>query len=762
MRTSVTSSICWEDHPAEEWLEAYPIGNGRLGAMIFGGIKKERVQMNLDSLWYGGHVDRLNPAAKENLGKVRKLISEGKISQAEELLTLAFSGLPQSQRPFQPLGDLEITYGRRGDQAVSEQAQDYRRELDLEHGLVRESFVLGKGKIEKTYFASWPAKVLVIHIEASAGISFSAILRRRRFYEHSGSWMDRGIFMDGQSGPDGVRFYAGAAAASGECGNVQTIGEHLLGRDCQEVTVIISGETSFYEEDPRKTVQERIKAAMEKGYERLLEEHVEDYQSLYERVNFHLGADDLSEEISLPLHRRMKERPEDLGLAETYFNFCRYLMISGSRPDSLPLNLQGIWCEEMEPAWDSKYTININTEMNYWPAESCNLSSCHQPLFRLIRRVKEMGQRTAREMYGCRGFTAHHNTDIWADTEPQDIYIPASYWVMGGAWLCTHIMNHYRYTKDKDFLKENFSCLEEAVLFFEDFLIEDQGEFVTSPSVSPENTYIMKDGTEGCICAGSTMDVEILNDVFDDYLEAAGILGIASQVTQRAEEMRKRFPKLKIGKHGQIQEWREDYEEKEPGHRHISQLYGLYPSRQISWEKTPALAQAAEKTLARRLAYGGGHTGWSCAWIVCMYARLEDGEKAHQNLMKLFGQSTAPNLMDTHPRKNGCVFQIDGNMGALAGIVEMLVHAEEDQLLLLPALPPAWPEGRIQGIRIMNDGEIDLQWSRGQVQTWEIQAGKEDLELMVKANQTWQKVQIPAGMRKCFTPDVQVKEPGNK
>ncbi len=753
--------IFWEDEPAKDWMEAYPIGNGRQGAMIFGGCSRERVQLNLDSLWYGGHVDRINPEAKENLGHVRQLILEGKIPEAEEKLVYCFSGTPQSQRPYQTLGDLWITYGTPRLRWDPEDASSYWRELDLEKGVVQECFVRTDiGEIRKRYFASWPSRVIVVSMEClppaetaspeekGGGISFSAILQRGRFYERAGKVNGHTIFMDGRSGADGVKFYTAVAAlAEGPQSRVQTAGEHLVVKNCRKVTLLIAGETSFYETDPEAAVKKRLDEAEKLGVEVLLRKHEEDYGTLFGRVRFHLGKKGAGDRLpaSMPLHRRREEHPEDPLLAAAYYQFCRYLMIAGSRPDSLPLNLQGIWNEEIQPAWDSKYTININTEMNYWPAESSNLAECGKPLFDLIRRMAETGRDTARRMYGCRGFMAHHNTDIWADTAPQDIYIPATYWVMGGAWLCTHIMRHYRYMKDDEFLRALYPCLEEAVLFFEDFLIEDGGELVTCPSVSPENTYIMKDGTEGCICAGSTMDVEILTDLFTDYLEASEILAVKSAVSEKAAECLRRFPGLKIGKHGQIQEWREDYEEKEPGHRHISQLYALYPSNQISCDRTPALAQAAAATLERRLLYGGGHTGWSCAWIVCMYAKLEKGEEAYQNLVKLFRQSTAPNLMDTHPRKDGRVFQIDGNMGALAGMTEMLVHAEPGYVKLLPSLPSAWKDGEISGIRIMDGGQISLRWEDGEVSWYAVQAAKEPLCLTLAYAGKREQIEAAAG-----------------
>ena len=701
----MNQEIFWEKEPATEWLSAYPIGNGRQGAMIFGGWEEERVQLNLDSLWYGGHVDRINPDARKNLATVRSLILNGKIKEAETLLQYAFSATPQSQRPYQPLGDLTITW-----HSPATPYTDYRRALSLSRGLVEESFSLAHSNIKKTYLASFPDQVIAIHITSdSEAFSCSMLLTRGRFYEHAGKLDESSIFLSGQAGADGVHFLTGVKAIC-PGGSVCVIGEHLIVEGAKELTLLIAGETSFYEEDPRAAVVARLNRACEKGFGQILDDHLTDYQSLYERVSFHLDGADARD---LPMSERLKNHGDDPRLAESYFQFARYLMISASRPGSLPLNLQGIWNEEMEPAWDSKYTININTEMNYWPADSCNLSECAEPLFSLIQRIRESGTRTASEMYGCRGFTAHHNTDIWADTAPQDIYVPASYWVMSSAWLCTHIMTQYRHTRDKTFLANLFSCLEEAVLFYEDFLIEDRGEFVPCPSVSPENTYRIADQTEGCVCAGCTMDAEILTDLFSDYLEAAQILGISNAITEKAAHMVKHFPALKVGKYGQLMEWREDYDEVEPGHRHISHLYGLYPSHQINWEHTPDLMRAAAATIRRRLEHGGGYTGWSCAWIICMYARLCDGEHAYANIQKLFAESTAPNLMDTHPRRNGCVFQIDGNMGAAAGIAQMLVQSTPERISLLPALPKAWADGSVHGLCLECGGEIAISWKNG-------------------------------------------------
>lgn len=347
-------------------------------------------------------------------------------------------------------------------------------------------------------------------------------------------------------------------------------------------------------------------------------------------------------------------------------------------------------------------------------------------------------------MYGCRGFVAHHNTDLWGDCAPQDIYIPATYWVMGGAWLCTHIWTHYLYTQDTDFLQKMYPVLKDAVLFFHDYLIEVDGKLFTSPSVSPENTYIMPDGVQGHICMGASMDIQILSDLIKGYLEASAVLKIQDEIVDRSKEILRKLPEIKIGKHGQIMEWQEDYEEAEPGHRHISQLYALYPSHQISVDKTPVLAEAAKATLRRRLHYGGGHTGWSCAWNVGLYARLWESEKAVSMLDKLWSQSTFPNLMDTHPRRGGYVFQIDGNLGATAAITEMLVQSSEERTYLLPALPDRWKKGKIAGLTLCGGARLGMEWENGKLTGCRIWS-KRPMELTVIYGEEERVVSLQAG-----------------
>lgn len=692
--------------PAKKWEQALPIGNGRLGAMIYGGIQKECLDLNQDSIWYGGPMERNNPDAREHLEEVRGLLLAGKIPEAEEILRYSFSGTPQSERPYQPLGTLEITYQSSG---CDLQPEQYVRELDLEQALVTEHYQIREQKIRKEYFASCPHGVLAIHIQAEQGtISLDCLLGRKRFYDHAGKLDDTTIYMDGCLGTDGVAWMAAVTAVT-EDGSVSVRGEHLIVRESSELTLYLACETSFYQNDWTRTLKERLCQAKKAGYKDIRKQHIKDYRGLYARVALNLPEDEF---------------------AVRYFQYGRYLLISSSRPGSLPANLQGIWNDSMEPSWDSKYTININTEMNYWPAELCGLSECHLPLFEHLLKMWPKGKETARRMYGCRGFVAHHNTDIWGDCAPQDIYIPATYWVMGAAWLSTHIWTHYSYTRDKDFLERLYPVLEDAVLFFHDYLIEVDGMLMTCPSVSPENTYILPDGVQGCMGAGSTMDNEILRDLMEGYLKASEELGRQGEEVEKTREIIKRLPPLRIGKHGQIMEWREDYEEMEPGHRHISQLYALHPSHQITVDRTPRLAEAARSTLERRLSYGGGHTGWSCAWIVNFYARLGDGEKAYENLKKLWSNSTFPNLMDTHPRGDGYVFQIDGNLGATAAIAEMLVQSDEERVILLPALPLKWRSGSVKGLTLPDRTALDLEWMEGELTSCTIHV-EQDRELTV-------------------------------
>ncbi len=703
----------WFNQPANDWNVALPLGNGKLGAMVFGGTVRDQIALNEETMWSGGHTDRNNPDAKEALPKIQKLLLDGKISEAEGLMQLALAGCPNDMRVYQTMGDLMI------DQQHPGEVLEYRRELNLDNALCTTFYRTADTTYEKEYFISAPANLLVIHMKATGTkkLDFQAKMERWHFFDGTKRTDDNGVALWGQLPGDGVFFYS-KLTGTAKGGKLYAMGRSLVAEDADEVTLYYCAATTFYGDEPESYVNKKLADGMAKDYDTLKEEHIADYQKLFNRVKLELYTDEeinsaaaRNSKLSTPeLLASVKEGEIPTELVETYFDFGRYLLISSSRPGTLPANLQGIWCKDFTPPWGSKYTININAQMNYWPAETCNLSECHAALLDHIKRLVEHGRVTAEKMYGCRGFVAHHNTDIWGDTAPQDLWIPGTYWVMGAAWLCTHQWTHYLYTQDKEFLQEAFPIMREAALFFIDFMIEHEGYLVTCPSVSPENTFILPSGERGCNSAGVTMDNQILRDLFTQCIEAASILGIEDELNEKIKYQLSRLRPTQIASNGTLMEWDKEYEEAEPGHRHISHLFGLYPSNQITVEETPELASAAEKTLERRLSMGGGHTGWSCAWIINLYARLQKGDKVYDTFKKLFGNSTLPNLFDNHPP-----FQIDGNFGATAAVVEMLIQARNGKIFLLPALPKQWANGRIEGVCLPGNATATLAWNNGKV-----------------------------------------------